>query len=384
MTVCAVGLVLASCGEEDKTKRPAPKDPAAKVSATVETVPMRDAKDAADDPAIWIDASNPANSVIIGTNKKSGLGLYGLDGAELSFRPDGRMNNVDLRQNVMLGGQALDIVVASNRTNKTIDVYKMDGATRTLAPLMTSIASNFADPYGICLYHSAKTGVLDIFMNDSGGMVGQWRLSADGNRFKSEQLRTFMVGAKDSQAEGCAADDKQGLLFVAEEDVGLYAYDAEDLTKPRVVIDKVDGGHLTADAEGVAVVYEGEGGYIIVSSQGSNSYNVYDRAAPFAFRGAFQVADAIAANGASIDGAEDTDGLDVTSASLGRAFPGGVFVVQDGANFDGAEKTKANQNFKLVPWPAIRDALKLPAPVVAPVAAPVAAPEAPAADSPAQ
>ena len=42
-----------------------------------------------------------------------------------------------------------------------------------------------------------------------------------------------------------------------------------------------------------------------------------------------------------------TDGIDVTTADLGAAFTGGLFVAQDGEN-DGA-----NQNFKLVPWAAI-------------------------------
>jgi hypothetical protein len=39
---------------------------------------------------------------------------------------------------------------------------------------------------------------------------------------------------------------------------------------------------------------------------------------------------------------------------LGSAFPGGVFVVQDGSN------TGGNQNFKLVPWPAIASAASPP------------------------
>lgn len=379
MASVAVSVLLAACAEEDKTRRPPPKDPAAAVTATVETVAMKNEGDAADDPAIWIDPTDPSRSVIIGTNKQAGLGVYGLDGAELSFRADGRMNNVDIRQNVMLGGQSFDVVVASNRTTKTLDIYKFDGATRTLAPLL-QVATAFPDPYGICLYHGAKTGVLHAFMNDSNGTLGQWIISSiDGVKVKADLLRSFLVGKKDSQAEGCAADDRQGLLFVAEEDVGLYAYDAEDLSKERTVIDTVANGHFTADAEGVSVVYEGAsaGGYIIASSQGSNSYNVYDRMAPHAFRGAFQVKDGTAANGTPIDGVEDTDGLDVTSTSLGPAFPGGVFIAQDGANFEGAEKKKAPQNFKLVPWPVIREALKLLAPMenAAPPEAPAPAPQ---------
>jgi 3-phytase len=359
--------LLAACGDRDSATPP--KDPAVTVAAVVETKAVQDAGDAADDPAIWVDAADPANSVVIGTNKDRGLGVYALDGAELSFRPDGRMNNVDIRQNVSLGGQTVDVVVASNRTDQTIAVYKFDAATRTLAPLMPAVPSGFPEPYGICLYHSAATGDLYVFLSDTNSTVGQWRLfAADTGELKAEQVRTFTVGKAGSQAEGCAADDAQGVLFVAEEDVGFYAYWGEpnlpeDRRNARFIIDTVATGHLTADAEGVTVVDEGNGaGYVIVSSQGSNSYNVYDRAAPYAFRGAFVIGDGRNAAGDPVDGVENTDGIDVTAANLGPAFPGGVFIAQDGRNVEGAAKTKANQNFKLVPWPTIRDALKLPTP----------------------
>lgn len=47
------------------------------------------------------------------------------------------------------------------------------------------------------------------------------------------------------------------------------------------------------------------------------------------------------------------DGIDVTSASLGPAFPHGVFVAQDNENDGG------HQNFKLVPWQAIAEGADL-------------------------
>ena len=50
-----------------------------------------------------------------------------------------------------------------------------------------------------------------------------------------------------------------------------------------------------------------------------------------------------------------TDGLDVSSAYFGPNFPGGVFVAQDGRNITPDE----NQNFKLVPWQRISDAMGL-------------------------
>lgn len=118
-------------------------------------------------------------------------------------------------------------------------------------------------------------------------------------------------------------------------------------------IDSIADGDLTDDAEGVTIFYgEGDTGYLIVSSQGSNDYNVYRREGENTFLGKF----AIVASPDGIDGTSDTDGIDVTSASLGPHFPHGLFVAQDVKNTD----PSAAQNFKLVPWESIAQALNLP------------------------
>ena len=56
----------------------------------------------------------------------------------------------------------------------------------------------------------------------------------------------------------------------------------------------------------------------------------------------------------SIDAVTHTDGLDVNSAPL-PGFPNGLLVVQD----DGNPDSGVDQNFKLVDWTLIRDALGL-------------------------
>lgn len=379
LLVTTVAALIAGCDE--KPNGATPKGPVATVVASAETVVMPDADDAADDPAIWVHPTAPESSLIIGTNKQRGLFVYRLDGTELAKREDGRMNNVDLRQNVTLGEFQGDLVAATNRTNKSISLYTFDGATGALTPVL-SIPTGFNDPYGLCMYRSAKTGDLYVFANNADdGMFAQWQITATGAAsFEAEQIRSFGVG---SQAEGCAADDEHGVLFVAEEDVGLYAYfaEAEEAAankNGRLIIDTVTKGNLTADAEGVAILTEpGGGGYVIVSSQGSYSYNVYDRTSPYAFRGAFKIGPT--GDDVGIDGVEETDGLEVTSASLGGIYAEGMFVAQDGFNYDGAQTSKrANQNFKMVPWSTIREALKLPAPApVEAVPAPEAAPTAP-------
>ena len=65
---------------------------------------------------------------------------------------------------------------------------------------------------------------------------------------------------------------------------------------------------------------------------------------------------AVTANGSNgVDGVSETDGLDVSSASLGAGLEAGAFVAQDGRNISPPEA----QNFKLVPWAEIAAKLGL-------------------------
>nr|WP_298725965.1 phytase [uncultured Steroidobacter sp.] len=342
--------LLTACGLTQNGTLPSKS--AKPVFASVETEPVASLNDAADDPAIWVHPTDPSRSLIIATDKKSGLEVYDLTGKRVQRLADGRMNNVDLRYGFVLGGQQVAIVAATNRTDQTLALYAVDANGRLGNIADDKIPTGMADPYGLCMYRSAD-GEYYVFANDGDtGHFKQWQLEARGDRVGARLVREFGVG---SQAEGCAADDGTGALYIAEEDVGLWRYSAApDGGNARTSIDTVAGGHLTDDAEGVTIYYgPGSSGYLIVSSQGSNDYNVYQRDGDNRFIGKF----AIVQSPEGIDGTSDTDGIDVTSAPLGSAFPHGLFVAQDGKNTSPA----AAQNFKLVPWERIAQALNLPA-----------------------
>ena len=150
----------------------------------------------------------------------------------------------------------------------------------------------------------------------------------------------------ESTAEGCVADDDLAYLYVAEEIVGIWKYEAEPGGgSSRVPVDQV-GSTLEADVEGLTIYYGPDGaGYLIASSQGSGQYATYDRTGDNEHLSNFQIVDS-----ASVDGTSSTDGIDVMSAPLGAGFPNGLFVAQDGDNDSG------NQNFKLVPWDVVAGA----------------------------
>ena len=361
---CSPGTVVRCALTDLMTPEPGPQPADTRtVAAAAETVPVPDACDAADDPAVWVDESDPEASLIVATNKLRGLVVYGLDGAVVSTNDVGRVNNVDLRDGVDVGGEGTIVVAATNRTTWTIDVLSLDPDNGALTPLLdTPISPDFdEDPYGLCLYRSAASGDLYVFANDQGGAVEQWRLDPGDTGLTGTRVRSWAVG---SQTEGCAADDANGWLFIGEEEVGIWRYRAEPglSTAERVAVDRVGvgepgGGHLTAHVEGLSIYAPPGGGpddgFLVASSQGNHAYVVYDRAPPHAYRGTFRVGEA-----GAVDGIEDTDGLHVVSAPLGPRYPMGLLVVQDGVNLapDGAE---ANQNFKLVSWQHVLAALEL-------------------------
>jgi 3-phytase len=334
----AAGLLPGTCSDGSTGSSPAAA--AALVAPTVETDPVPHRGDAADDPAIWVDTSDPARSVVIGTDKKGGLAVYDLTGRQLQYRPEGRMNNVDLRTGFPLDGESVTLVTAGNRSDNSISVYRLEPSTRRLIPVAARTITVGISTYGSCMYRSARTGSFYYFVDSQDGEVEQWELRDDGGgKVEAKNVRSFDVG---SQTEGCVADDERGDLYVGEESAGIWAYGAEpEAGEERRLVDSTGpDGHLQADVEGLTLAYgQGRSGYLLASSQGDNSFAVYRRQGGNAYVGSFRIG-----AGEGVDGVEDTDGIDVATAGLGPAFPKGLAVVQDGKNDDG------NQNYKLIDW----------------------------------
>src|SRR5829696_5379059 len=130
--------LLAGCGggggkpqqkeaAEQRERAPQPRQEQHTVVPTVETTPVSHSGDAADDPAIWINPSDPARSTIIGTDKQGGVAVYNLAGTQLEYKEvkyrdqtavdrPATFNNVDIRADFPLAGQLAALVAASDRT----------------------------------------------------------------------------------------------------------------------------------------------------------------------------------------------------------------------------------------------------------------------------
>ena len=315
------------------------------VSPTYETTPVPSLDDAADDPAIWLHPTKPEQSLIIGTDKRSGLAVYDLRGEQRQFFPLGLPNNVDVRQSVSIAGWTGDLVAASNREGDQISFLSIDEQGLNS---LGSVPASLPEPYGFCL-GKLDEKVLAFVTYKTGETVAHHVQSVEG------QINAPVVGSIrfQSQLEGCEMDDRAARIIIGEEAQGVWStrlswQDGQLIFDQAESIDSVSGeSGVVADIEGVSI-YHGETRYLVVSSQGNDSYAVY-QADEGRFMGRFRVA----ANG-TIDGTQETDGLTVSSAYLGSDFPSGLIVVQDG--FNGANTP---QNFKLISWKDVATALGL-------------------------
>ena len=309
------------------------------IPAVLETAPMVGIGDRADDPAIWVTDSEDQPSLILGTNKDEGLHVYNLAGEEIQFLDVGAINNIDLRGRYG---------VASNDERNTLSWFVV---TRTPeAPLLHigDTAVETIEPYGVCLGRDDNGLVAAVSYKT--GQVEFWR--ADQRKDADIAAKLERSITLPSQLEGCAFDESQGLIFIGEEAFGLWAFAYADASAEPYIVDRIeDANGLVADVEGVSVYWAPDGGFLIASAQEADRFVVYDRLPPHAPRGIFSV---VKSSDGAIDAVSHTDGLDVVSAAL-PGYPGGLLVVQD----DGNPQSGVDQNFKLVDWSDVVNALDL-------------------------
>ncbi|WP_432557580.1 phytase [Granulicoccus sp. GXG6511] len=402
--------------------------PSATVTARVQTPTLYDSEEggnaSGDDPAIWVHPTDSHDSLVLATAKEGGLRVYDLSGREVqalaadAFPNDGRYNNVDIAYGIQLGDRTVDLAVASDRYNDTLRFFVIDPAgSRAATPLTEVTAAGYdwlfvrsqaeledeTTAYGLAIWQPAKGEGAYAVVTQEGRTnlaVAEILPQADGTVAYRvvRELRlpgTFTLPngttwtpceepGVDPQFEGVTVDNANGVLYAAQEDVGLWRIDLEGKKAP-VLIDKVTdfgiqrtydaaadeclpnpgqptvennpfGGNITADAEGVDLYYgQGNTGYVILASQGSDEFLVYQRQGNNKLLGTFRV-------GASsdIDEVNGSDGLAVTNRPVGD-FRQGLLVVHDEPHTGaGVDEDQDPTNFHFVQWSDVAGALDLP------------------------
>lgn len=305
----------------------------------------------ADDPAIWIHPTNPALSVIIGTDKDSahgGLYVWDLQGKQLQFVPIERPNNVDVRQGVKIGNHTLDLAVTQECRKQTLRVFAVNQEDGTLADITTAagIATpELEAPYGLALYHRHSDGAVFVISSsregESAKHLHQYQLFDDGHgRIAGRYVRAFGHYSIKDKVEGLLVDDELGYVYAADEEAAVRKYhvDPEHSNAAALAVFALDDG-IKGDREGLALYRCDErSGYILLSSQKGKDYSsikIYRREGEPGNPHVHKLL-------ATLDtiGSEDTDGLEVTPQGVDERFPHGMIVKHD----------SPGRQFKMYSW----------------------------------
>ncbi len=302
----------------------------------------------ADDPAIWIHPANPAQSLIIGTDKgtypEGGIFVWNMDGTPQQRLNISHPNNVDVRYGMPLAGSAIDIAVVTMRDHRQIRIYKIDSSSRTLEEITTRDNANvvyhmFKSPQGLGLYQRPKDrtvfAIASSVHNESRRELWQVLLQDDGTGCV-EGVLVRVFGDHTGQVEGLVADDELGYLYVAEEKAGIHKYHAD----PRKGNDRLaffataDG--ITGNREGLALYSCADStGYLLLSVPSARAIKVYPRAGNHGNPHAHALLTTIM-NTSS----EFGDGLEVTNRRISMEFPHGVLIWHH----------QAGKQFRLYAW----------------------------------
>jgi len=317
--------------------RPQVVNPKVKTSAVVSD---------ADDCAIWIHPTDAAKSIVIGTDKGKGGGFYvwNLDGEQMQFIPLRETNNVDVRQGMMVGGEAIDIAVVNLQRTKELKVYKIVPSNSQLIDVTTheGIKTPELDlPYGLCLYRRPRDGAIFAIasskIGDSGNLQ-QYLLQDDGQgKVKGVHVRTFGNNSIADKVEGLAADDELGYVYASDETKAVRKYYADpDLNQNEQIVAFATRDGFKGDREGIGIYKcDDNTGYLLISSQDNKSVKIYRREGEKANPQQHDLLATVLTNGS-----KDTDGLEVTNQPAGPKFPKGFL----------AKHNSKGLNFVLYAW----------------------------------
>ncbi|MDL5204681.1 phytase [Streptomyces sp. ALI-76-A] len=326
----------------------------------------------------------------------------------------GRYNNVDLLSGVRTSAGRADVAVVSDRGNDRLRIYRVDPSRRggplrditdpAAAPVFSADQAEINDQrtaYGLATWKDRATGrtyalvsrrertrlALLELVPAANGTVGYRKIRTldlpssfrlpDGTSWSP-----CLEPGELPQIEGMVVDPATGTLYAGQEDIGIWRLRA-DLTGKPVLVDKVKeygvpgtydeeteecapgadpgygGERLSADVEGLTLFQERDGdGYLLASSQGDNTFALYDRevSEDNEYEGGFRVGAATA----TLDSVEECDGAAVLNAPLGARYPRGLLVVQDGQETpavpDGAGGTRTATGFTFVDLGTVVDA----------------------------
>ncbi len=313
-------LILVSCNHQKKMS-------VTTTSAVKPVVVTEKVVFDSDDPAIWINPADASQSLIIGTDKETGGGLYAFNlQGKIVNKVIGlqRPNNVDVVYGMLLKGKPTAIAVVTERETNKLRFY----ALPDLKPVDGGGIDVFAGekdrrPMGIGIYtRTSDHSIYVIVGRKTGpaeGYLWQYKLLDDDGKIAMQFVRQFGKYSGKKEIESIAVDNELGYVYYSDEQAGIRKYYA-DPQKGNEELAIFGQGEFKEDSEGISIYKCSDStGYILVSDQAADCFNIYPREGTAGNKHLHQRISVIPV------ATHQSDGSEITSYSL-PGFEGGLFV----------------------------------------------------------
>ncbi len=304
-----------------------------------------------DDPAIWINPTDPMQSLILGTDKgdyNGGIYTFDLKGKlipEKTIVGLKRPNNVDVAYGLSFQNELIDIAVFTQRNGDDIRILKL--------PEMTFIdgggipvfeGASMRSPMGIALYKQPNTGQIYAFVSRKDGpdqsYLWQYLLQDSLGVLTAQPVRRFGAFQGGKEIEAIAVDQALGYVYYSDEGSGVRKYYA-DPDSSNVELAHFGTSDFAEDHEGISIYPTGSGtGYILVSDQQANRFHVFAREGSAADIHDHQRLAILPLS------TTQSDGSDATAVAIGDLYPKGFFVAM-----------ADNRTFQIYDWKKLEAAI---------------------------
>ncbi|GAB2632420.1 phytase [Belliella aquatica] len=287
-----------------------------------------------DDPAIWINPTDPSKSLIIGTDKDidGALYVFNLEGKtidSLVVRNLKRPNNVDVGYGFQVGDQKVDFAVTGERFTSKLRFYSLPDMKEIVEGgieiYLGETGEEYRDLMGVAVYHNPTSGKHYVIAGRKNGptdgtYLWQYEMISSPEGLKLELVRKFGQYSGKKEIEAIAVDHQLGYIYYSDEGVGVRKYYADpEKGNEELALFAQEG--FTQDHEGISIYQLDEKtGYILVSDQEVNQFHVFPREGNSSNPHQHELITIIKTSSLSSDGSE------VTSVPLNETFKKGLFV----------------------------------------------------------
>jgi 3-phytase len=320
--------ILTGCGKEQP---PATGGLGAAEAVAPVVITEKTAVDS-DDPAIWIHPDDPAKSLILGTDKGGSVFVFDLDGKiipEKTVAGMDRMNNIDVAYGFPLGGETIDIALATDRNAEKIRIFRLPDMTPIDNGGIATFVGETDDrrAMGLAVYTRPSDGAFFTIVSRKFGVSGSylWQYlleDAGDGTIAATKVRAFgeFVGGK--EIEALAVDNELGYVYYSDETAGVHKYLADpDASDANVELAFFGDQGFAQDQEGISIYKVNDGtGYILVSDQQANSFRIYRREGEPGDPHNHQLVKVVKVS------TNESDGSEVTNIPVDDRFPSGLFV----------------------------------------------------------